>query len=722
MGDNIFLGDRNGVRTPMQWSADRNAGFSRANRQRLYLPVITDPEYHYETVNVEAQQSNPHSLLSWMKRLIALRKRHHAFGRGTLELLRPENRKVLAYVRAHESEQILCISNLSRFLQAVELDLSKWKGLVPVELFSGNEMPMIGDTPYFLTMHPHAFYWFTLQQRAAATIQSDGARTPASLPEIAVEGGWESALSGDAKERLENLLLGYIRQRRWFAGKARRLKTASITDVINVPGTEGTAYLTTVLITYGEGDPETYLLPIAYATAAEASHILERWPKSAIAWVRNQEDESRGLLYDALGPPNFAEAILGAIARRRRATGKFGTLVGSTTKAFARLRGPETIRLEAQLSVAEQSNNSVIFGERLMLKVFRRLEEGVNPELEVGRFLTEKAEFPNVAPLAGSLEYRRAQGEPISMAIVQAYVPNQGDAWQYTLTTVAHFFTAPELIDLEPQPLVRGIVEASRGELPEIAVKTIGNYLDSAKLLGRRTAELHTALACDPTDPAFAPERVTPQDQRSIYQSISGLSIRAIDLLRSQLGRLPIDARDDAKQVLELESRIAYILRAFLARRPNTTRIRVHGDYHLGQVLYTGHDFIIIDFEGEPTRSLYERRLKRLALRDVAGMLRSFSYASQAALKSLNVPAERLPRMQAWARFWVECVSAAFLKSYLATAGSASFVPQTKEDLELQLTTMLLEKALYELRYELNMRPDWVDIPLRGILDLVKPS
>jgi maltose alpha-D-glucosyltransferase/alpha-amylase len=215
---------------------------------------------------------------------------------------------------------------------------------------------------------------------------------------------------------------------------------------------------------------------------------------------------------------------------------------------------------------------------------------------------------------------------------------------------------------------------------------------------------------------------MTPQDQRSIYQSISGLSIRAIDLLRSQLGRLPSDARSDAEQVLQLESRIPYILRAFLARRPNTTRIRVHGDYHLGQVLYTGNDFIIIDFEGEPTRSLYERRLKRLALRDVAGMLRSFSYASQAALRAMEVPAERLARLQAWGRFWGDCVSAAFLKSYLATAGTASFVPQTKEDLELQLTTMLLEKALYELRYELNMRPDWVSIPLRGILDLVKPG
>jgi maltose alpha-D-glucosyltransferase/alpha-amylase len=721
MGDNIFLGDRNGVRTPMQWSADRNAGFSRANSQRLYLPVITDPEYHYETVNVEAEQGNPHSILSWTKRLVALRKRHRAFGRGTLELLRPDNRKVLAYVRAYESEQILCIVNLSRFLQAVELDLGKWKGLVPVELFSGNEMPVIADQPYFLTLGPHSFYWFSMQPRAVPMLQADGASPLANVREIRVDGAWDGVLVGGAKERLENVLLGYIRQRRWFAGKARRLKSASITDVVTVPGAEGTAYMTMVLISYQEGDPETYMLPLAYANAAEAPHILERWPHAAVAWLRTDGEEQRGLLYDALGPPTYAEAVLGAIARRRRANGENGTLVGNTTKAFARLRGPQTVRLEAQLSVAEQSNNSVIFGERLMLKVFRRLEEGVNPELEVGRFLTEKTGFTQIAPLAGSLEYRRAKGEPVTLSILQAYVPNQGDAWQYTLKTLAHFFGAPERMDLEPVSMPRNLVEASIGELPEVAA-TIGGYLDSARLLGRRTAELHAALSSDPTDPAFAPERISPQDQRSIYQSMSGLSMRSTDLLRSQYSRLPADAREEAKQLLDLETRIAYIFRSFLARRLTTTRIRVHGDYHLGQVLYTGHDFVIIDFEGEPTRTLYERRLKRLALRDVAGMLRSFSYASQAALRSEQIAPEKMTRLQEWARFWVDCVSAAFLKTYLATAGTASFVPQNKEDLELQLTTMLLEKALYELRYELNMRPDWVRIPLRGILDLVVPA
>jgi len=259
-------------------------------------------------------------------------------------------------------------------------------------------------------------------------------------------------------------------------------------------------------------------------------------------------------------------------------------------------------------------------------------------------------------------------------------------------------------------------------DLPEVAPRTIGAYLESARLLGRRTAELHAALASDPADPAFAPERISPQDQRSIYQSLNALAMRSLELLRSQLNRLPEDARDEAKRVLDLEPRIGQALRAFLARRITTTRIRVHGDYHLGQVLYTGHDFVIIDFEGEPTRTLYERRLKRLALRDVAGMLRSFHYASQAALRSEQFQPEARPRLEAWARFWVDSVSAEFLRGYLATAGSASFVPQTTEDLDLQLSTMLLEKALYELRYELNSRPDWVRIPLRGILEVVPPA
>ena len=580
MGDNIFLGDRNGVRTPMQWSGDRNAGFSRSNRQRLYLPVITDPEYHYETVNVETQHQNPHSLLSWMKRLIALRERHRAFGRGTLELLRPENRKILAFVRRFESEQILCVVNLSRFLQTVDLDLSQWKGLVPVELFGATELPVIGETPYFLTLGPHSFFWFSLQPRAAPFTVSDAPAAALALPEIKAADGWDSVLvGGSAKESLESILLGYVRQRRWFAGKARRLKSAQIMDAIDVPGADETAYLTTIQVTYRDGDPETYLLPVAYAKPSEAAQILERWPHSAICWLRSDGEDQRGLLHDALGPPGFAESLLAAIARRRRSTGPTGTLVGSTTRAFMRLRGPETVKLETALSAAEQSNNSVVFGERLMLKVFRRLEEGVNPELEVGRFLTEKTNFIQIAPVAGSLEFRRDAGEPVTMAILQGYVPNQGDAWSFTLKTLAHFFKGVELPAAgDPPALQRSLLAAVATNTAEVATRTIGAYLESAELLGRRTAELHAALASDPDDPAFAPELISQQDQRSIYQSLSGLALRSMELLRGQLNKLPEDTREDARKVLELEPRIAAGLRSFLARRLKTTRIRVHGD------------------------------------------------------------------------------------------------------------------------------------------------
>src|ERR1700693_5282371 len=343
-------------------------------------------------------------------------------------------------------------------------------------------MPVVGETPYFLTLGPHAFYWFSLQPRATPMLSSDGAQATSSLPEIRVAGTWESALTGASKERLEGVLLGYVRNRRWFAGKARRLKSAVISDVIPVPGAVGGAYLTAVVISYAEGDPDTYQLPLAYANQAEAQHILERWPHSAIAWIRVLQkagavapgEDGRGLLYDALGPPAFAEAVLGAIARRRRATGGKGILIGSTTRAFARLRGPETVRLEASLSVAEQSNNSIVFGERVLLKVFRRLEEGVNPELEVGRFLTEKTSFGQIAPLAGSLEYRRDAGEPISLAVLQGYVPNQGDAWQYTLNTLSHFFQGPELLTSEPPTMPRTVLQASAGDLPEVAARTIG--------------------------------------------------------------------------------------------------------------------------------------------------------------------------------------------------------------------------------------------------------
>ena len=687
MGDNIYLGDRNGVRTPMQWSSDRNAGFSRANRQKLFLPVIVDPEYHYESVNVETQAANPHSLLSWMRRMIELRKRHAAFGRGTLEFLHPENRKVLAYVRRLGEEQILVVANLSRYVQYVELDLSAFRDMLPVELFGMTEFPPVGERPYFLTLGPHAFYWFKLQpQRVLKAPRPD---EPADLPELVGAGDWESFFTETGRPRLEEILPSWLRQRRWYAGKARRLKSAAITDCVKVPFELTSAMVLTVRIEYGEGDPATYIVPVAHASGDRANELLKKNLDAVLCRVND------GVLYDAMSDRGFPMGLLDAIARRRRFRGTAGSITGTPTRLLAVLNAGAGA-LEATLSTAEQSNNSVVFGERMIMKLFRRLEEGENPDLEVGRFLTEKAGFKHIAPVAGSLEYRSAGRPAGTVGMLQGYVPNQGDAWTHTLHQLdAHL----------------GRADLGKDEVP-------ATHLEQAALLGRRTAELHLALASDPDDPAFAPTASTMLDQRSAYQATRTQAGQVFQLLRQFAVRLPEAVRADVKLLLELEGELQARLRAILQRPITASRIRVHGDYHLGQVLWTGSDFVIVDFEGEPARTLAERRLKRWPQKDVAGMLRSYAYAAETAVRHHHAHPDP-ERLEALSRRWRGAIEAAFLGAYAQAAGNASFVPAGDPERRILLEHFLFDKAIYEVRYELNSRPDWVGIPIRGILDLM---
>src|SRR5438067_456200 len=447
MGDNIYLGDRNGVRTPMQWSSDRNAGFSGANSQRLYLPVIVDPEYHYEAVNVETQQANAHSLLSWTRRLIELRKRHPAFGRGSLEFLHPENRKVLAFVRKLDGESILVVANLSRFVQYAQLDLSGFPGQRPVEMFGGVEFPPVGEGEYFLTLGPHAFYWFTMQ-RVRAHFGAPP-EEPADVPELVAVSRWTDLFEPSARTQLEEVLPSYLNSKRWFGGKARRLKSTVIDEVVQMPYGHDLAVLLTVRCEYADGDPETYSLPLI--------HVLGEPVAGALCRVGGLAEP--GYLVDALTDPEFAESLLGATTHRSRYRGHRASVVAHPTAAFGRLRGPEGTRLDAALRSVEQSNNSVAFGERLIMKFFRRLEEGMNPDLEVGGFLTDRG-FPNVPPVAGSLEFRYDSRRSGTLAIIQGYVPNQGDAWAYTLAQLERYLEHPN---------------------------ALAEYLEKAALLGRRT-------------------------------------------------------------------------------------------------------------------------------------------------------------------------------------------------------------------------------------------
>jgi maltose alpha-D-glucosyltransferase/alpha-amylase len=713
MGDNIYLGDRNGVRTPMQWSADRNAGFSRCNPQQLYSPVVIGPEYHYESLNVEAQQDNPRSLLWWMKRLIALRKRSAALSRGSLEFLFPENRRVLVFIRQHEDERVLVVVNLARSVQYAELDLSAFRDLVPHELFGGTEFPPIGDLPYFLTLGPHSFYWFRLEPQSAEVELGADRRIPA----IEVAGSWQNVFAKRNRPELEEALPGFLRHARWFGGKARRVKSVEIRDLVPVGDDSRVAgVIAIVSVDYVDGDPDTYVVPLGCATPERTAELLEYNPRAVVARLRLRDGEHA--LHDAVGEPELPSALVDAMRRRRRLGSDGLRLEANPTKAFRRLAGSADELGDPRPMLAEQSNSSVIFGDRLVLKLYRRIEQGVNPDLEVGRFLTDRAGFEHIAPVAGGFELRKGRGAATTIGILHGYVPNEGDAWSYTEDRVRRYLESalarsaarPELE--VPAPTLFDVIDEGP---PEIAVEMMEAYLESARLLGERTAEMHRALASDPEDAAFAPERVTAFYQRSLYQSLRGIANGTFQLLRSRPGLPGVDA------VLGRQADILQRFRSVLEIRITGARTRIHGDFHLGQVLYTGRDFVIIDFEGEPARPIGERRIKRLPLVDTARMIRSFHYAAHSAARQGDlVEPERGVAIAPWVRLWYVCASGTYLRAYLDGVEGAPFHAQTREEVRVLLLAFMLEKALYELAYEANNRPDWLPIPASGIVELLE--
>jgi len=729
MGENIYLGDRNGVRTPMQWSADKNAGFSRANPQSLYLPINLDPENHYEAVNVEVQEHNTHSLLWWMRRLIELYKRCRAFGMGTIEFLHPENRKVFACLRRYENEVILVVANLSRFVQPVELDLAACQSLVPVELFGRAEFPPIRDKPYFLTLGPHAFYWFSLEARAPARVEAAGPAVGAEVRALlSVEENWGEIFGSRHHLLLERALQSWLPSRRWFAGKARTIKRVRADEIIPIPLGDEKAFLVFLQVEYVQTDSETYVLPLAFASGAEADTICRDWPPLVIARLELAGPKRDGVLFDAIASKAFCHALLELASSRRGLEGNRGTLLGSHTAVLRRLRMETGLALEPAVGKSEQSNSSIIFGERLILKFFRRLDAGMNPDLEILRFLTAE-KFPHAPPLAGALEYRVGKNEPGTVAVLASFVPKCKDAWEYTIDTLGKFYERVQTLPAEkrqPTVPVASLTRLAAAPLPEPARELIDTYLESARLLGDRTAALHLALARENSDRNFTPEPFTPHAQRGLFQSMRNLTRQNLQLLGRQLKNLPPDIQPQAQQVLALEAEILKRLRRIYERSLDAVRIRHHGDYHLGQVLHTGKDFLIIDFEGEPSLAISERRLKRSPLRDVAGMIRSFHYAAHAALLKQSergtLPAGQMAAMISWGRFWARWVSAVFYKSYRQTAGPAPFLPAKEADLQLMMDIYLLRKSVYELGYELNNRPGWVRIPIQGILELLNES
>jgi maltose alpha-D-glucosyltransferase/alpha-amylase len=713
MGDNIYLGDRNGVRTPMQWSPDRNAGFSHADPQRLFLPPIMDPVYGFEAVNVEAQTRDPSSLLNWMKRTLAVRKNSKAFGRGTLRFLDPGNRKILAYIREHGDETILCVANLARSAQPVELSLADYKGRVPVELMGRTSFPPVGDLPYLLTLHGHGFYWFRLAKGEEVPSWHEERLPREEPPLLVLFDGWYSffrdrvvpwriAMAEKVREQFEEVALPrFLAGQRWYAAKGAPVRRAVLTEYADWQE-NGASWYPALFRVESEGiEPATYFLPLSLVWENDPEERQRGMMPATVARVRQQA--RLGVLGDAFADEAFCRAVVQAIGASREIATTAGTVRFTPTGVFHELAGDAVAELPVRHPAAQGSNTAVALNERLFLKGYRRLQPGTSLEVEMGRYLTEVAGFPNIVPLAGAVEYAGNDGSRMTLAVLQGYVENQGDGWTYTLNYLER--------DLEHR---RASTEPPTGSPADMH----GGYLALVQVLGQRTAELHKALAASRGDPAFDPEPVEHRDMVGWRKRTNDEAEATLALLQQRLDALPEPARADAETLLSRRAAVVAYIEDRVPARLDAVKIRYHGDYHLGQVLLRQNDFVIIDFEGEPARTLEERRQKHSPLRDVAGMLRSFNYAGYAALMRLTAERpEDYATIEPWVREWETETARAFLQAYEETARGSGLYADWKEARRL-LDLFMLEKAFYELRYELDNRPTWVRIPLNGILAL----
>jgi maltose alpha-D-glucosyltransferase/alpha-amylase len=884
MGDNIYLGDRNGVRTPMQWTSDRNAGFSRCDPARLYFPVIMDPIYGYQVVNVEAQLSDQSSLLHWTRNMIALRKLFQVFGRGTLTFLNPTNRKVLAYLRDLERpdgshETVLCVANLSRFAQPVSLDLAAFSGMQPVEMLGYVSFPAITQSPYSLTLAPYSFLWLELQPESLTRGQES--EPEVELAEEIAEGnavaldlltkGWSGWFAGHSMALLDTVLPVWLPRQRWFGAKTREIESVRLLDWLELPS--AVAANTTIFsasdlpspssvppvlvfieVRYSRDSPDVYQLPLAFSTGVDAERTTAEHPNSVLATLTTptgpavlhdasiREDMRQGLLtlidHNAKIPlatahtaalevaASLAASASGHTARQSIASGEAADLLdhperatdSAATGSAVHLRPHEVFpsadadtipsdergsnsvphplsagsqvapapisaqpgeaaapprsstsgapsaaqrlqlrespsagepaehvghlearrstvfskkhfaaRAPSRLSGAEQSNTSIIYGQQLILKLFRRLQPGENPEVEIGRYLTETVKFCCVPPFMGEMAITPANGEKTTTAVLQGLVANGRDGWAWFLDQLSNFFTSVGVLPPLPEPPLPALF-ADRISCRE-AHAAASPSLEAAGLLGRRTAELHLSLSTTTQDPAFAAIPVTPETLRQDARRIESQFASVLEILKSRFATFDEPTSDAAAKFISRRRDVASRVQALGNLEPRGQLIRIHGDYHLGQTLRTASsgpagDFVFLDFEGEPARTLAERRQKQSPLRDVAGMLRSFSYAAHSGLDrhvssdSAHKRSGNADRLTAWAIWWERSVAAEFLSSYRETIVARPGLLPPPEQCQALLNAYLLEKALYEVEYELNNRPAWLRIPLAGILAL----
>jgi maltose alpha-D-glucosyltransferase/alpha-amylase len=668
-----------------------------------------DPIYGYEAVNVESQTRDRSSLLHWMQRMLKVRKLSQAFGSGTLRFIRPGNRRILVYVRELGSDVILCVANLSSTAQPVEIDLSAYKGAVPVELVDRTAFPPVGDLPYLLTLQGYGFYWFQLSKEAQPPAWHDDRLPREDLPVFVLFNEWTSffpdrapqwraPLATKLREQLESRVIPrYIASQRWSAQKDAPIERARLGDSGEWQTTRG-KWLAGVFQTESGQQSNSYFIP--FSIAYEDSDDV-RWQKlqpAAFAKVRQQS--AVGVLADATLDEGFSLSLIEGLATGAQIRTERGTVHLLPSQRYAAIRGGALPLAAIPLNPSSR-NTHVRVGDAFFVKYYRQLHSGINSEVEIGRYLTEVVPFPNIAPIAGAAEYRNDDGTTVTLAIVQAFVTNQGDGWDYTVGYLNRF------------------LQDYRTSVPGVE-NVHGAYLQLVKTLATRTAELHLALASPTDNIDFSPESLSEADLGRWRTKIGEEAQTTLALLREARGNLPGDASVGAEALLLRGQALLERIGSCVPGLPRGRKIRCHGDYHLGQVLLKRNDFVIVDFAGEPGRTLVERREKRSPLRDVATMLRSFSYARQAALIKSAPQSDDEARIQrSLLDEWEQQSRQTFLTTYHSVAASAGLFESWDESQAL-LPLFELDKALYEVRYELGNRPEWTAIALRSLGALIQ--
>ena len=720
MGDNFYLGDRDGVRTPMQWSADRNAGFSEANPQRLYLPVILDPSYHYESVNVDIQRKNTSSLLWWTRRIINTRKQYKAFSRGDMKFIPMENPKILAFTRTYKDETMLVVVNLSRYSQPAELNLSRFKGYTPVEVFSKNKFPAIKEnSPYFFTLGPYDCHWFLLQESHPRIEEQR------SMPVIELA-RWKDILSQEVLQRLESQILpGYLMKVRWFGAKGREIESSKIIDHASLPLEQnGGVVFLLIELNYQSGLPEIYQLPVCFGDAKIAATLEESNPNSVLSRMKCAGVD--GVLYDAVFNEEFQMNIFYRMAHNHDLDLKETEISFSGSRAL-KTYAAEHDKIKSKVLSAEQSNTSLSFDGKFFMKIYRKVDKAINPDLEMTHFLSKHARFQHIPAYIGAIEWN-FNHDTMVLAMMQEMVENSGDAWSHMLDKLTDFYESIlSATAVEPltTPLKGSLTEpVSYEDVPQdVKLLLDASLAEQARVLGLRTGEMHLALLSGAELPEFRPEEYSLHYQRSLFSSLQSLVRATFQNQSRNLKKLNDQVRPEAEDILNMKPAILEVFKRIYQRKIDVVKIRTHGDYHLGQALFTGKDFVILDFEGEPARPYSERRLKRSALRDVAGMIRSFHYVAYGGLfLDDKIGRADSAKLISYAEQWYHYMSGFFMKAYLETVKGSMLIPKNSEDLKVLLDTFLLEKAVYELDYELNNRPDWVLIPIRGIKAIMEQT